>query len=97
MSPPARQSGAKISDETGIHMWILNALPKDLRWRLEGEVMPASHKEPEGWCAADRFTMVLESMSTMMKRRTRSTDPCRLSEAYPFRCRLTAPSEHLRY
>jgi hypothetical protein len=81
MSPPARQSGAKISDETGIHMWILNALPKDLRWRLEGEVMPASHKEPEGWCAADRFT----------------TDPCRLSEAYPFRCRLTAPSEHLRY
>ncbi|MEY4806784.1 MAG: hypothetical protein RLZZ206_1173 [Cyanobacteriota bacterium] len=26
-----------------------------------GEVVPASHKGPEGWSAADKFTVVLES------------------------------------
>ena len=30
-------------------------------WRLEGEVVPASHKDPEGWGAADKFTVVLET------------------------------------
>ena len=30
-------------------------------WRLQGEVVPASEKEPEGWSAADKFTVVLES------------------------------------
>ncbi len=30
-------------------------------WRLQGEVVPASEKEPEGWSATDKFTVVLET------------------------------------
>ena len=30
-------------------------------WRLQGEVVPASQKEPEGWGAADKFAGVLET------------------------------------
>ena len=56
---PARQSVARISEETGIHIATLYAWRKG--WRLEGEVVPASHKDPEGWSAADKFTVVLET------------------------------------
>jgi transposase len=28
---------------------------------LQGEVVPASEKEPEGWSAADKFVVVLET------------------------------------
>ena len=28
---------------------------------MQGEVVPASEKDPEGWTAADKFTVVLES------------------------------------
>ena len=59
MSPPARQSVARISEETGIHICTLYAWRKG--WRLEGEVVPASQKDPEGWSAADKFTVVLET------------------------------------
>jgi len=45
MSPPHRQSVAQISQELAV----------------EGEVVPASEKDPEGWTAADKFTVVLES------------------------------------
>lgn len=30
-------------------------------WRLQGEVVPASEKEPEGWRAPDKFTAVMET------------------------------------
>jgi transposase-like protein len=30
-------------------------------WRLQGEVVPASEKDPEGWGATDKFTVVLET------------------------------------
>ena len=30
-------------------------------WRLQGDVVPASQREPEGWSAADKFTVVLET------------------------------------
>ena len=30
-------------------------------WRLQGEVVPSSEKEPEGWRAADKFMVMLES------------------------------------
>ena len=59
MIPPARQSVARISEETGIHICTLYAWRKG--WRLEGEVVPASQKDPEGWSAADKFTVVLET------------------------------------
>jgi hypothetical protein len=28
---------------------------------LQGEVVPASEKDPDGWSAADKFTVVLET------------------------------------
>lgn len=30
-------------------------------WRLQGQVVPASKKDPEGWGPADKFTVVLET------------------------------------
>ena len=59
MSPPHRQSVARISEEQGIHLATLYNWRK--AWRLQGEVVPSSEKEPEGWSAADKFTVVLES------------------------------------
>jgi transposase len=59
MSPPQRQSVVRISEELGIHVITLYKWRKT--WRLEGEVVPASEKEPEGWSAADKFTVVLET------------------------------------
>ena len=59
MSPPVRQSVTQISKKLGIHIATLYAWRK--AWRLQGEVVPASEKDPEGWSAADKFTVVLES------------------------------------
>ena len=59
MHPPHRQSVARISEELGIHVVTLYNWRK--AWRLQGEVVPASEKEPEGWSAADKFTVVLET------------------------------------
>jgi len=49
MSPPHRQSVARISEELGIHVVTLYNWRK--AWRLHGTVLPASEKEPEGWSA----------------------------------------------
>ena len=59
MSPPMRQSVAQISAELGIHVVTLYNWRK--AWRLQGEVVPASDKDPEGWGATDKFTVVLET------------------------------------
>ena len=59
MSPPHRQSVAPISEELGIHVNTLYKWRKT--WRLQGEDVPASEKDPDGWSAADKFTVVLES------------------------------------
>jgi len=59
MSPPHRQSVAEIAQELGIHVITLYKWRKT--WRFEGEVVPASEKDPEGWGAADKFTVVLET------------------------------------
>ena len=59
MSPPHRQSVAQISAELGIHIVTLYNWRKT--WRLQGEVVPASEKDPEGWGATDKFTVVLET------------------------------------
>ena len=46
MSPPHRQSVARISEELGIHLATLYKWRK--AWRLQGEVVvPASEKDPE--------------------------------------------------
>jgi transposase-like protein len=54
-----RQSVAQISAELGIHVVTLYNWRK--AWRLQGEVVPASEKDPEGWGATDKFTVVLET------------------------------------
>ena len=59
MGPPHRQSVAQISAELGIHVVTLYNWRKT--WRLQGEVVPASEKDPEGWGATDKFTVVLET------------------------------------
>ena len=59
MSPPMRQSVARILEELGIYVITLYKWRK--AWRLQGEVVPASEKEPEGWSAADKFTVVMET------------------------------------
>ena len=59
MSPPHRQSVARISEQLGIHVITLYKWRK--AWRLQGEVVPASDKAPEVWSATDKFTVVLET------------------------------------
>ena len=60
MSSPHRQSVARISEELGIHAITFYKWRKT--WLLQGEVVPASEKEPEGWsAAADKFTVVMET------------------------------------
>jgi len=59
MSLPHRQSVARISEELGNHVITLYKWRK--AWRLQGEVVPGSEKEPEGWSAADKFTVVMET------------------------------------
>jgi transposase-like protein len=56
MRPPHRQSVARITEELGIHVITLYNWRKTCR--LQGEVVPASEKDPEGgvlttrsrWC-----------------------------------------------
>ena len=59
MTPPHRQSVAQISAELGIHVVTLYNWRKT--WRVQGEVVPASEKDPEGWGSTDKFTVVLET------------------------------------
>jgi len=59
MTPPHRQSVAQISAELGIHVVTLYNRRKT--WRFQGEVVPASEKDPEGWGSTDKFTVVLET------------------------------------
>ena len=59
MSPPNRQDVPQISKELGIHRSTLYQWRSN--WRLQGEVVPASEKDPDSWSAADKFTVVLES------------------------------------
>jgi transposase-like protein len=59
MHPPHRQSVSQISEELGIHVMTFYKWRK--AWRLQGEVVPSSERDPEGWSAAEKFTLVLES------------------------------------
>lgn len=59
MSPPNRQDVPQISKELGIHQSTLYKWRSN--WRLQGEVVPASEKDPDSWSAADKFTVVVET------------------------------------
>ena len=78
MSPPQRQIVARISEELGIHVMTLYKWRK--AWRLQGEVVPAPEKEPEGWSAADKFTVVLETAGLNA---TELSAYCRQKGLYP--------------
>ena len=41
-------------------MWSLSTTG-GRAWRLQGEVVPASEKIPEGWGATNKFTVILET------------------------------------
>jgi transposase-like protein len=58
MSPPQSQSVARISKELGIHVMALYSSRN--AWPHQGELVPDSQKDPEGWGTADKFTVVLE-------------------------------------
>ena len=73
-----RQSVARISEELGIHVMTLYKWRET--WRLQGEVVPASEKEPEGWSAADKFTVVLETAGLNA---TELSAYCRQKGLYP--------------
>ena len=57
MSPPMRHSVDHISAELGIQVVTLYNWRE--AWRLQGEVVPASEKDPEGSGATDKFTVIL--------------------------------------
>ena len=59
MSLPHRYRVAQIFQALGIHQVTLYNWRK--LWRLQGDVVPASEKDPDSWSAADKFTVVLES------------------------------------
>jgi transposase len=58
MCPPHRQSVAQISRAGHPRR---HPLQLGKSWRLQGEVVPASDKDPEVWSATDKFTVVLET------------------------------------
>ena len=58
--PPHRQSLAQISAELASYVVTLYNQRKG--WPLQVEVVPASKKDPEGWGATDKFTVVLVCM-----------------------------------
>ena len=59
MTPPHLQSVAQISAELGIH--VVTLYNWRTTWCFQGEVVPASEKDPEGWGSADKFKVVLET------------------------------------
>jgi transposase-like protein len=86
MRPPQRQSVAQISAELGIHVVTLYSWRK--AWRLQGEVVPASQKDPEGWGPAQgrlkvrparpwRLRRCLVCSRGVALRNARDRSPCR--------------------
>ena len=58
MSPPQRQSVARISEVLGIHVVTIYNWRK--AWRLQVTVVPTSEKESES-CSTNKFTVVMET------------------------------------
>jgi transposase-like protein len=78
MGPPHRQGVAEISQELEIHVITLYKWRK--AWRLQGEVVPASRKDPEVWVTADKFTVVLETAGL---KTTELSGYCRERDLFP--------------
>ncbi len=57
MNPPNRESVAEIARSTGVNPPTLYSWRH--RWKLEGQLVPASSKAPEQWSAADKLAAVI--------------------------------------
>jgi hypothetical protein len=57
MSDTHGQNVDRISKELGIH--VIAPYRWRTSWQLQGEVVPASEKDLEGWGATDKFRVVL--------------------------------------
>lgn len=77
MSPPKRQDLAQISEELGINVMTVSKWRET--WRLQVKLVPASEKEPEGWSAAEKFTVVLKNAGLNA---IELTDFCRERDLY---------------
>lgn len=61
MSPPNRESVAEIARATGITSQTLYNWR--WQWKKQGQLVPASNRPPEQWCAADKLSAVIQSAS----------------------------------
>jgi hypothetical protein len=89
MGPPHRQSVAEIFQQLGIHVITLYKSRK--AWRLQGEVVPASQKDPEGWGPADKFTVVPETAGLNA---TELSAPCSSAYRTAPAAGISRPGEH---
>lgn len=56
MMPPTSQSVAQISRDTNISSPTLYAWRN--QYRSQGYVVPATHKDPEGWDSSDKICQI---------------------------------------
>lgn len=59
MSPPNRESVAEIARSTGVNAHTLSSWRH--RWKLEGQLVPATDKAPEQWSPADKLAAVIQA------------------------------------
>ena len=57
--PPPQTERRSNLNRAGLHIVTLYNLRK--AWRLQGEVVPAPRKDPDGWSAVDKFKVALET------------------------------------
>lgn len=96
-----KQSVVRTSTELFNYVMTLYKWKKD--WRFKGEVVQASEKEPEGWKAADRWTVVLEcaklnsiELSHSSRERTVFAAGGMLESAHPGCHQQKAKAQHYR-
>ena len=59
MSPPNRESVSAIARDTGISIPTLYSWRS--QWQKQGLLVPATHRPPEQWGAADKLAAVIQS------------------------------------
>lgn len=59
MSPPNRESVSEIASDTKIGLSTLYSWRS--QWQKQGLLVPATHRPPEQWSAADKLAAVIQS------------------------------------
>ena len=78
MMPPLNRTVAALSEETGIHVVTLYAWRR--KARESGVVMPGNGKGADDWSSAEKFRVVLETMTFS---ETELSEYCRSKGLYP--------------